>query len=149
MRGKPHLLRGADGSRAHAHPQAVCATLNETPGLPPCNHIAADDLQLWVRLLQVGQHVQLVGRVACMCTDGLSVFNLSRGRTCAGTGNATASGICCSEMQFAHRMPLALLPLEEIATDSQANTTPEGVLVLTLLSQQVAPETEQDTSSSF
>ena len=50
---------------AHAHAQGVCTAVDEAARLPAGDHVAADDLQVWVRPLDMRQHLQLVGGVPC------------------------------------------------------------------------------------
>ena len=67
-----HLLGGANGPGAHAHAQGVCTAINETARLPAGDHVAADDLQVRVRPLDMRQHLQLVGGVPCTWMHALA-----------------------------------------------------------------------------
>lgn len=60
-----HLLGGADGAGAHSHTQRIGTGLDQPLCLPARDHIAADDLQVGVRPLEMCQHLQLVCGVAC------------------------------------------------------------------------------------
>ncbi|KAA6417389.1 MAG: hypothetical protein FRX49_12638 [Trebouxia sp. A1-2] len=48
-----YLLGGAYRSRAHAHSESISASCYEAAGLSTCHHIAGNDLQIWMGLLQV------------------------------------------------------------------------------------------------
>lgn len=59
-----HLLGGADGPRAHAHAQAVDASLDQAVGLPAGHNVAADNVELGELALEVTDCLELEERVA-------------------------------------------------------------------------------------
>ncbi len=60
-----YLLGGAYRARAHAHSESISTSCYKAAGLSACHHIAGNDLQIWMGLLQVLQHLYLVGGVPC------------------------------------------------------------------------------------
>ena len=60
-----HLLCSADGPGAHAHSESISASLYEPLCLGTSDHIATDDLEVWVRRLEVLDHLYLKDRVTC------------------------------------------------------------------------------------
>jgi len=48
-----HLLGGTYRARAHAHSESISASCYKTAGLSACHHIAGNDLQIWMGLLQM------------------------------------------------------------------------------------------------
>jgi len=48
-----YLLSGAYRSRAHAHSEGISASCYKAAGLSACHHIAGNDLQIWMGLLQM------------------------------------------------------------------------------------------------
>mmetsp|Transcript_1984 Transcript_1984/g.4358 ORF Transcript_1984/g.4358 Transcript_1984/m.4358 type:complete len:438 (-) Transcript_1984:449-1762(-) len=59
-----HLLRGADGSDAHAHPQAVRARLDQVEGLQRRHDVAGDHLQFGMTRLEMLHYFDLEGGVS-------------------------------------------------------------------------------------
>lgn len=60
-----YLLGGADGARTHANPQTISAGFYQAPCLSASDHIACYDLESWMRLFQMLQHLCLVCGVTC------------------------------------------------------------------------------------
>ena len=70
-----YLLGGAYGARAHAHSESISTSCYKVAGLSACHHIAGNDLQIWMGLLQMLQHLYLVDGVPC---TGLSYSQQAR-----------------------------------------------------------------------